>query len=68
MQGRANSYTKKLFNISNLSQAIEFDELSFKLLKVFLVVRMVEDDNVVHVEEEDDPTVHPKAWKALDRL
>jgi hypothetical protein len=27
---------------------------------------MVEDDNIVHVEEENDSVIHPKAWKALN--
>jgi hypothetical protein len=33
-----------------------------------LIIRMVEDDDVVHIKEEDDPVVHPKAWEALNRV
>jgi ribosome-binding ATPase YchF (GTP1/OBG family) len=33
----------------------------FKLLEVFLVVRVIKDDDIVHVEEEDDPVVYLKA-------
>jgi hypothetical protein len=40
----------------------------FKLLKVLLVVGVIEDDDIVHVEEEDYPVVHPKAWEAMNRV
>jgi ribosome-binding ATPase YchF (GTP1/OBG family) len=40
----------------------------FKFLEILLVVRVIEDDNVVHIEEENDPVVYPKAQKALDRV
>ena len=40
----------------------------FKLLEILLIVRVIEDDDIVHVEEENDPAIHPKAWKALDRV
>jgi ribosome-binding ATPase YchF (GTP1/OBG family) len=42
--------------------------LLFELLEILLVVRVIEDDDIVHVEEEDDPVVHPKAWKAMNRV
>jgi hypothetical protein len=29
---------------------------------------VIEDDDIVHVEEEDDPVVYPKAWKAINRV
>jgi hypothetical protein len=40
----------------------------FKSLEILLVVRVIEDDNIVYIEEYNDPAVHPKAWKALDRV
>jgi ribosome-binding ATPase YchF (GTP1/OBG family) len=40
----------------------------FKSLKILLVVRVIEDDNIVHIEEENDPIVHLKARKALDSV
>jgi len=63
-----NSNTEESFNVAHLAQAIKLDKLLFKLLEVFLIIRMVEDDNVVYIEEEDDPVVHLKAWKALNRV
>jgi hypothetical protein len=63
-----NSNTKEPFDVAHLAQAIELNKLLFKLLEVFLVIRIVEDDDIVHVEEEDDPIVYLKAWKALNRV
>ena len=40
----------------------------FKLLKLILVVRVVKYDYIVHVKEENDPFIHPKAWEALNRV
>jgi hypothetical protein len=51
-----------------LAQAIELNKLLFKLLEVFLIIRMVKDDDIVHVEEENNSLVHPKAWKAINRV
>jgi hypothetical protein len=56
-----NLNTKEPFNVAHLAQAIELDKLLFELLEVFLIIRIVEDDDVIHVKEEDDPVVHPKA-------
>jgi hypothetical protein len=44
-----------------LAEVVELNKLSFELLEILLVVRVIEDDDVVHVKEEDDPVVHPKA-------
>jgi hypothetical protein len=63
-----NSDTKKPFNITNLTEVVELDKLLFKLLEILLVVRMIQDNDIVHVEEENDSVIHPKAWKALDRV
>jgi hypothetical protein len=60
--------TKELFNIADLAEVIELNKLSFKALKVLFVVRVIEDDNIVNVEEEHNPVVHPKARKALNRV
>jgi ribosome-binding ATPase YchF (GTP1/OBG family) len=40
----------------------------FKALKIVFVVRVIEDNDIVHVEEEHDPVVHLKAQKALNRV
>jgi len=40
---------------------IELDKLLFKLLKILLVVRMIEDDDIIYVEEENNPFVYLKA-------
>jgi ribosome-binding ATPase YchF (GTP1/OBG family) len=40
----------------------------FELLAILLVVRVIEDDDIVHVEEENNPVVHPEAWKAMNRV
>ena len=61
-----NSNTEKLFNLANLTKVIELNKLLFKLLEVLLVVQVIQDDDIVHVEEENNPAIHPKAWKALD--
>jgi hypothetical protein len=53
--------TKEPFNVAYLAQAIELNKLLFKLLEVFLIIRIVEDDDIVHVEEEDNPVVYPEA-------
>jgi ribosome-binding ATPase YchF (GTP1/OBG family) len=44
-----------------LTEVVELNKLSFKLLEILLVVRVIENDDIVHVEEEDDPVVHLKA-------
>jgi hypothetical protein len=51
-----------------LTEVVELDKLLFKLLKVILVIRIEEDDNVVYIKEENCPFVYPKAWKALNRV
>jgi hypothetical protein len=45
-----NTNTKEPLDVIHLVQAIELDKLLFKLLKVFLVSRMVEDDDIIHIE------------------
>jgi hypothetical protein len=55
------SLHKELFNITNLTEVVELNKLLFKLLEVFLVVRVIKDNNIVHVEEEDNPVVYLKA-------
>jgi hypothetical protein len=44
-----------------LAEVVELNKLSFELLEILLVVRVIEDDDIVHVEEEDNPVVYPKA-------
>jgi hypothetical protein len=56
-----NSNTKKPFNITNLTEVVELDKLLFKLLEILLVVRMIQDNNIVYVEEENDSVIYPKA-------
>jgi hypothetical protein len=56
-----NTDIKEPFDVIHLVQAIKLDKLLFKLLKIFLVTRMVEDDYIIHIEEEDNSVVHPKA-------
>jgi DNA polymerase II large subunit len=56
-----NSNTKKLFNITNLTEVVELNKLLFKLLEILLVVRMIQDNNIVYVEEENNSVIHLKA-------
>jgi hypothetical protein len=56
-----NLNTKELFNITNLIEVVELNKLLFKLLKILLVVRIVEDNNIVYVEEENNPIVYLEA-------
>jgi hypothetical protein len=51
-----------------LAEVIELNKLSFKALKIVFVVRVIEDDNIVYVEEEHNPVVYLKAQKALNRV
>jgi hypothetical protein len=51
-----------------LTEVVELDKLLFKLLKLILVIRVVKHDDIVHIEEEDDPVVRSEAWKALNRV
>ena len=46
-----NSNTEVPLNIANLADVIELDKLLFKLLKILLVVRVIQDDNVINIEE-----------------
>jgi hypothetical protein len=50
-----NLNTKELFNVAFLVEVIELNKLLFKLLKILLLVRVIEDNNIVYVEEEDNP-------------
>jgi hypothetical protein len=50
-----NLNTKELFNVAFLAEVIELNKLLFKLLKILLLVRVIEDNNIVYVEEEDNP-------------
>jgi hypothetical protein len=63
-----NTDTKEPFDVIHMAQAIGLDKLLFKLLKIFLAIRMVEDDHIIHIEEEDNPVVDPKAWETLNRV
>jgi hypothetical protein len=40
----------------------------FKVLEILFVVRVIEDNNIVNVEEEYNPVVYLKAQKALNRV
>jgi ribosome-binding ATPase YchF (GTP1/OBG family) len=51
-----------------LTEVVELNKLLFKLLEILLVVRVIEDNNIVHVEKEDNPVVYLKAWEALNRV
>jgi hypothetical protein len=51
-----------------LTEVVELNKLSFELLETLLVVRVTEDNDIIHVEEEDDPVVHIEAWKAMNRV
>jgi ribosome-binding ATPase YchF (GTP1/OBG family) len=42
--------------------------LLFKALKILFVVRVIEDNNIVNVEEEHNPVVYLKVQKALNRV
>jgi hypothetical protein len=53
-----NLNTKELFNVAYLVQAIELNKLLFKLLKVLLVVRIIENNNVIYIKEEDNPIIY----------
>lgn len=55
------SNTEKLFDIANLTELIELDKLFFKLLEIVLVVRVIQDDDIVYIKEEDYPIIHLKA-------
>jgi hypothetical protein len=60
--------TKELFDIADLAEVIELNKFSFKALKIVFVVRVIEDNDIVHVEEEHNPVVYLKAQKALNRV
>jgi hypothetical protein len=53
--------TQEPFDTAYLAQAIELDKLLLKLLEVFQVIRMVENDDIIYIEEEDNPVIHPEA-------
>jgi hypothetical protein len=41
-----------------LTEVVELDKLSFKLLKILLVVRVIEDNNIVYVEKENNLVIY----------
>jgi hypothetical protein len=53
-----NTDTKELFNIANLTEVVQLNKLSFELLEFLLVVRVIEDNNIVYVEEENNLIVY----------
>jgi hypothetical protein len=42
-------------------EVVELNKLSFELLEILLVVRVIEDNNIVYVEEENNPIVYLEA-------
>jgi hypothetical protein len=53
--------TQEPFDTAHLAQTIDLDKLLLKLLEVFQVIRMVENDDIIYIEEEDNPVIHPEA-------
>jgi hypothetical protein len=56
------------FDTAHLTQAIELDKLLLKLLEVFQVINIIKNDDVIYIEEEDNPVIHPEAWEALCQI
>jgi hypothetical protein len=55
-----NLNTKELFNVTYLVEVIELNKLLFKLLKILLVVRVIENNNIVYIEDKDYSIIYLK--------